>query len=101
MQIDPRHEFRTVRWEKGKDAYCKRLKKAVPGVTERMSAWPASFLRSGWQIAPFFAALLLAGCAGRRPIANAPPPPPPSGPASIPAPAPTRPPSAQNGPPPP
>jgi rare lipoprotein A len=73
---------------------------AVPGVSERLTARLAPLLRSAWLIAPFFAAFLLLGCAGRRPIANAPPPP-PSAPESVPAPAPTPPPSAQNGPQPP
>jgi rare lipoprotein A len=67
--------------------------KGVPGVTERPSAWPAPHLRSSWRIAVLFAALLLAGCVGRRPIATVPPPPPP-GPESAPPSAPTRPPSA-------
>ena len=64
----------------------------VTGLSELFSAWPASHLRSNWWIAPFFAALLLAGCSGRRPVANAPPPPvtPESAPPSVPA----RPPSA-------
>jgi len=73
---------------------------AVPGLSERLSAWQASLPYSGWLIALFFAALLLAGCAGHRPITNASPPP-PSQPESAPAPAPTRPPSAQNVPQPP
>ncbi len=62
-------------------------------MTERPFLWSASLLRSGWLIASFIASLLLAGCAGRRPIANAPPPP-PAGPES--APAPPRPPSTPN-----
>jgi rare lipoprotein A len=59
----------------------------VLGVSELPSAWLANSLHQGWLIAAFFAAFLLAGCAGRRPISNAPPPLPES------IPAPTRPPS--------
>ncbi|HXP82356.1 MAG TPA: septal ring lytic transglycosylase RlpA family protein [Verrucomicrobiae bacterium] len=62
-------------------------------MSERPSAWLANLLHLGWLIAPFFAAFLLAGCAGHRPISSAPPPP-PSPPES--APAPTRPPSTPN-----
>ena len=62
----------------------------MPGVTERLSMWLASLLRSGWLISPFFAVFLLVGCAGRRPIANAPPPP-PAGPESAPSPPPSAP----------
>ncbi len=87
------YQIRIARREIGKDAHCNCSKIAVPGVSERTSASSASLLRSVWLIAPFFAALLLAGCAGRRPIANAPPPP-PSQPESAPAPA--RPPSTPN-----
>jgi rare lipoprotein A len=64
----------------------------VPGVTERASTRMTSFLRSARLITPFAAALLMAGCAGRRPIASAPPSPPPAQPQ--PAPAPPHPPSA-------
>ena len=49
--------------------------------------------RPSWLIAPFFAAFLLAGCAGRRPIASVPPPTPPATPEPVPGPAPTRPPA--------
>ncbi len=56
-------------------------------------------MHSAWPIALFFAALLLAGCAGRRPIASVPPPPPPAQPESVPAPA--QPPSEPIGPQPP
>ena len=84
--------------KKNKDARCKCSKTAVPGVSERTSAsWLACVLRSSCLIPTIFAVLFLAGCAGRRPITNAPPP--PSQPES--APAPTRPPSAQNAPQPP
>jgi len=64
----------------------------VPGVTERASTWMTSFFRSARLITPFAAVLLMAGCAGRRPIASAPPSPPPAQPQ--PAPAPPHPPSA-------
>src|SRR5579863_6978239 len=59
---------------------------AVPGVTERLSAFLARLPCSGRLIPSFLVALLLAGCAGRRPIANVPPPP-PAEPESVPAPA--------------
>jgi rare lipoprotein A len=86
--------------EKGKDIHYNCSKMAVPGVSERLSAWLAGLPRSGWLIAPFFAALLIAGCAGRRPIANVPPTP-PAQPESTTPPAPARPPAAQNAPQPP
>jgi rare lipoprotein A len=70
-------------------------------VSERPSARLASFPHPVWLIATLFAAFLAAGCAGRPPIANAPPTPPPSQPESVPAPAPTRPPSTPSAPQPP
>jgi len=86
-------QIRIARREIGKDPHCNCSKTAVLGVSERPSAWLANLLHLGWLIAPFFAAFLLAGCAGHRPISSAPPPP-PSPPES--APAPTRPPSTPN-----
>jgi rare lipoprotein A len=65
-------------------------------VNDRLPTLLTPLPRSSWLIAPFFAAFLLAGCAGRRPIASVTPPTPPATPEPVPGPAPTRPPSAPN-----
>ena len=55
---------------------------------ERASPGPASRFYSGWLITLCFSVLAVVGCAGRLPVASAPPP------APVPAPAPPTPPSA-------
>jgi len=67
---------------RNKDARGKCLKKAASGVSERLPAPPTMPCSLSWLVAPFFAAFLLSGCAGRRPISSAPPLAPPPGPSA-------------------
>ena len=87
--------------KKDKEGNCGQLKNPVQRVSKRQTERLASLFGSVQFIAFFVAALLLAGCANRHPIASAPPQP-PTGTEKIPAPAPpARQPSAQGAPQPP
>ena len=69
---------------------------AVSRLTERLTARAAPFLLSRWLVFVCIAAIMAAGCAGRRPVSNVPAPAPSPSPQPVPTPAPgpTGPPSA-------